>query len=58
MYLALSKHPALLNEQFSSSQGEVKAFSTVMSHSFVVAVVLVCSNDIAGSESKENAPFM
>jgi hypothetical protein len=56
--LATSKRPDSSTERLSSSQRQLKACSAVISHSFVLALVLVPRDDVAESVSKENARFM
>ena len=56
--LASSKRPESSTERLSSSQRQLKACSAVISHSFVLALVLVPRDDVAESVSKENSPFM
>ena len=56
--LASSKRPDSLNERLYSSQRQLKACSAVISHSFVLALVLVTHDDVAGSVFKVNPQFM
>jgi hypothetical protein len=56
--LASSKCPDLSTEHLSSSQRQLKPCSAAISHSIVLALVLVLRDDVAESVSKENAWFM
>ena len=58
MCLALSKRPDSSTERLSSSRRQLEACYAVISHSFVLALVLVPRDDVAESVSKENARFM
>jgi len=58
MCLASSKHFELLNEHLSSSQRQLKACFAVISHSSVLALVLITYDDVAESVNKDTAPFM
>jgi len=56
--LASSKRHDSSTERLSSSRSQLRACSAVISHSFVLALVLVRRDDVTGSVSKENARFM
>jgi len=56
--LTSSKHSDLSTECLNSSERQLKACSAVLFHSFVIALVLVLHDDVAGSVCEEHAQFM
>jgi hypothetical protein len=56
--LSSSKRSESSTERLSSLQRQLKAYSAVISHWFVLGPFVVPCDDIAGKVSRENARFM